>query len=103
MELMVGDIVKTSYDSGPYKIVKISGPCTCPSFHDSISRDKKVRNRQRPEHYHFTCIAATEAAPHYHRGDGNYYLSPFRLDGTSVDSDDYLILLRSEPAQLSLI
>jgi len=23
----IGDIVKTSYDTGPYEIVKISGPC----------------------------------------------------------------------------
>jgi len=99
MEILVGDIVKTSYDSGPYKIVKISGPCTCPSFHDSIN----MRNPPaREAHYHFTCVAAPEAAPHYHRGNDDYYLSPFRLDGTSVDSDDYLILLRSESAQMGL-
>lgn len=92
MQLAVGDVVKVphnGYDSGPYKIIKVSEPCTCPSYVDSIN----MRNPPaREEHYHFTCEAAHEAPAHYHRGRGNYYL----------DSFDNLVLLRAEPAQMDL-
>ena len=31
--LSVGDVVKTSYGTGPYRILAIGGPCTCYPYH----------------------------------------------------------------------
>jgi hypothetical protein len=38
----IGDIVKTSYDTGPYEIVKISGPCRCAPYGWVINHRKRV-------------------------------------------------------------
>lgn len=93
----IGAVVKTNYGTGPYKITKMHGPCTCPTYVDSINMENPPPTR---EHYHLTCRIVGEEK----RGD-DYYLGYLDLNGRSVVEDkslamsgDFLIFLGDEPA-----
>jgi hypothetical protein len=63
----IGDIIKTSYGTGPYIVIDITGPCTCPAYRDIING--------RYDHL---------SAPHYHitgeKDNRKYYLNGYALD-----------------------
>ena len=40
MRLEIGDIVKTSYGTGPYRIIHIERDCTCPEYIISLDGDE---------------------------------------------------------------
>lgn len=88
MTLCIGEIVRTSYKTGPYRIIRASGPYTDPSFVDSIN------GIDRPSEPHFSLVCVW-AGPVVERGarksKEEYYLNGYRLDGTSVWGDDFLI------------
>lgn len=95
--LAIGKVVKTNYGTGPYRIPKMHGPCTCPTYVDSINMDNPPPTR---EHFHMTCRRVGEEK----RGD-DYYLSHLDRNGRSVVEDkslathrDYLIFLDDEPS-----
>lgn len=53
MCIEVGAIVKTSYGTGPYKIIQVTGPCTCTKYTSALY-DFKNPLASLP-HYHFVC------------------------------------------------
>jgi len=79
--LRIGDVVRTSYDTGPYKIVEIHGPCTCC---DDLEEQK------REPHYHLVCEWAGHRVKDHRYG--HYYLNNYRADGTNTNNDDHLIV-----------
>ena len=84
-----GAVIRTSYGTGPYTIVDIDGPCDCPEYLRSLDGD----NTPSEPHYHLTCKGIDDP--------GLYWLNGYRLDGTSVWSDDR-ILVEQAGAQLEL-
>lgn len=82
-----GEIVLTSYGTGPFQIVDISGPCCCPNYNDSIS----MRNPPASApHLHLVCKSSTKT--------GEFYLNGFLPTGKNVWNDDFLIFpFRSQP------
>jgi hypothetical protein len=100
----IGDIVGTSYESGPYRIEKISPPCRCPPFGWTVNNlgvpEEDVPNF--PIHWHLTCSWAGRWAGG--REYGNYYLTieaDLRCAGSMKDR--VIIVERSrEPIQLEM-
>ena len=85
--IQVGDIVTTSYDTGPYVIVEIIGPSTAAHYIDQINGI----DRNSEPHYGLRCgWAGPRCADH--RYADNYWLNGYRLDGTSVWDDDRLTI-----------
>lgn len=80
--LRVGEIIRTSYDTGPYVIIALDGPCTCPSYLDHING----HDHPSEPHWHITCKLHGVAED---RKD--YWLNGYRPDGTCVWSRDHLI------------
>ncbi|MFC3331667.1 hypothetical protein GGR41_000516 [Paenalcaligenes hominis] len=89
----VGNIVSTSYSTGPYVITRITGPHTTPSFLDEISGN----NVPSEPHYNVTCQLVDQPK----RGD--HYLNGYRLDGTNVWSGDCLVLQGAAAGQIELL
>jgi len=86
--ICVGDIVATSYGTGPYYIAEIHGPCTSPHFLDQINGV----DRDSEPHYYFRCgWAGSMAEGHNYQED--YHLNGYRLDGSSVWSNDHLVVV----------
>lgn len=64
-----GDIVRTSYGTGPYRVVSVHAGCRCPSYMDSIN----LRPGEAPpsrEHFHLTLVDA-DKAPGAERNEAN--------------------------------
>ena len=77
-----GMVVRTSYNTGPYRILDITENCRCPSFMDSITlMDKAPASRP---HVHLTCRKVGEKT-------GFFYLSGYDDTLHSVWNSDYLI------------
>ena len=87
MTLCIGEIVRTSYRTGPMRIVQAQGPCTDPSYLDQINGMGKPLAPSEP-HFNLVCEFVF-AAPGRKPAVG--YLNGYRLDGTSVWCDDFLI------------
>lgn len=83
-QLVIGRQVSTNYNTGPYIIKHVYGPCTCSEYVRSLSGDKTPSE----PHYHLTVL---EANPPKGKRDITGYLAGFRGDGTNVWSDDRLI------------
>lgn len=54
--IIEGAIIRTSYDTGPYRVVQVVRDCTCPEYHDELNNGKKAKNRE--PHMHIVCINA---------------------------------------------
>ena len=90
-----GMVVRTSYNTGPYRIVDIEEfACTCPSFTDAVTLAKNAPP-SRP-HYHLTCRKVGEKT-------GFYYLNGYDENLCSVWNNDYLIVCSEETTILTLI
>lgn len=86
MCLKKGDIVKTNYNTGPFKIIEIRGPFTNPNFVDQING----RNIPSLPYYSFVCCNADNPR------DNGYYLNGFHnVNGRilSVWNDDEVFVL----------
>lgn len=81
------NIVRTSYETGPYVITSVFGPCSCATM---------FSDEPREPHYHMECERADT-------GEGGFGLNGYRLDGTSVSSGDTLELIGSTVGQLSFL
>lgn len=93
----VGQIVKTSYDTGPYRITKVSELCDCANFLDVIANHPERRSRP---HYHLACARVPTEPDKYHiKRQGDYYLNGYDEFGQNVWRDDYLL---SEDLAMSL-
>ncbi len=85
----VGEIVRTSYGTGPFRITKVSELCCCPEYIAAISMSNPPASTP---HYHLTC----EPVGRHQRGA--YYLNGYLPTGESVWCDDRLIFpFRSQP------
>lgn len=92
--LHMGEIVRTNYGSGPYRIVAVDGPCTCRSYDDDINHWHSAGSQP---HYHLTCVDTWKPVGKRRLANKYSYLNGYRHDGTNVWSDDYLIFpLRSQ-------
>lgn len=82
----INQVVRTNYGTGPYRITRIDGPCTCADYVAHIDGN----DTPSEPHFHLTCVWA--GAPRRGRDErGNYWLNGYRADGTSVWSDDRLL------------
>ncbi|CAG9255848.1 conserved hypothetical protein [Paraburkholderia caribensis] len=79
MLLRVGAFVRTSYNTGPYTVLSLSGPCTCPGYVRSLNGD----NRPSRPHWHMEVADL--------KGKRDFYLGGYALDGRSVWCEDRLI------------
>lgn len=82
MSFQVGGIVRTNYNTGPYQVSEIEGPCTCPEYVRNLDGDETPSE----PHYHLTCIGMVG-----HEKGKTYWLNGHRPDGSSVWSNDRLI------------
>lgn len=83
-QLNVGRLVRTSYNTGPYIISEITGPCTCPEYLASLGPNAP---RSEP-HYHLVVV---DENPPPGKRDVRSWLNGYRPDGTNVWSEDRLI------------
>ncbi|MBT4401558.1 MAG: hypothetical protein HN590_16110 [Calditrichaeota bacterium] len=65
----VGAIITTNYNSGPFKVLSVSGPCTCPNYIRELNGDDSPSE----PHYHFTLRDIP--------GPGKSYLNGYKRDG----------------------
>lgn len=87
MNLNPAAIISTSYGTGPYRITKMIGPCTCPTYVDTINCSNPPKTR---EHYHLVCRMA------YDKADQNdYHISHIDASGRSVVEDTSLAMHES--------
>lgn len=92
--IQVGDVVRiTTYDAGPYLVLRIDGPCTCPEYLRWINRDDSPSE----PHYHLTCYSDRTNAGR----PGLAWLNGYRLDGSSVWSDDRFDVVGSRGSKRS--
>lgn len=89
-----GMIVRTSYGTGPYRVVDIIRDCQCPSFTDAVSLLAEAPPSS--PHVHLICRKVGERT-------GFYYLNGYDENLRSVWSDDYLIVEGEANALLTLI
>lgn len=92
--LHVGQVVRTSYGTGPYIIRNISEERTDPSFIDSLNLQEEAP-RSLP-HRNF------EVSPLSDPKKKGYYLNGYDENLRSVWSDDYLVICEVETLLLSL-
>ena len=52
--IKVGDIVRTNYNTGPYRVVGVNGPFTDPSYVDSLNMGKDAP--ESPPHFSYVCV-----------------------------------------------
>jgi hypothetical protein len=65
-KLAVGDLVETSYGSGPYRVEHISGTCACRAFVDELNDNKSPLLLRK--HVHITCSKPGERDNYYLNG-----------------------------------
>lgn len=95
MRIQEGMVVRTSYGTGPYRILDVEQHCTCPSFSDAITLlDKAPASRP---HAHCTCRKVGETF-------GFYYLNGYDENLINVwDENSRLIVCHEETTLLTLI
>lgn len=95
--LREGDIVETSYGSGPYVVVGILRHCVCPAYLDEINAKPGETPKKRPEHVHLVCKMPDGSRGYFHLN--GYDEESLR----SVDTDDFLIRRgRADGVQMGL-
>lgn len=84
--VQAGNIVTTSYNTAPYLITDVFGPCACPSVLDEINGTASCSE----PHFHLTLTGLVG-----HNKGGRYYLNGFRQDGSSVWTDCVILLAKA--------
>ena len=90
-----GMIIRTSYGTGPYKVLEVTEKCTCPSFMQGIRSDFKDNTPSRP-HVHLELRLLTEKK-------GRYMVGGYDDNLQSVWDEDYLIVCSEETTILTFI
>ena len=95
MKLRMGDMVKTNYGTGPYRIRYIKRNCTCPDYLDDINAGCGKAPPRKP-HIHLTCTNPD--------GNGSFWLGGYdEVTLIHCNGRDHLtILQRDSPVQLTL-
>lgn len=94
--IQIGDIVRTSYGTGPYEICSVSGPFTSPSYLQSLNLGEKAP--ASPPHFSYTCRLAHDTkkrkADYYLNGyDGVTHCSVFNNDRLFVEREEILLTI----------
>ena len=92
----IGDIIKTSYDTGPYEVIGIWRDCTCPEYLISLEMADPPAS---PPHIHLALRGMVD----HHKGK-KYGLNGYdERTLKSVWCDDSIILLNSvRPVQMTM-
>lgn len=90
----VGQVVRTSYGTGPYIIRNISDESTEPSFIDSLNLQKEAPRSLLHRNF--------EVSPLSNPKKKGYYLNGYDENLRSVWTDDYLVICEVETLLLSL-
>ena len=80
--MQAGNIVATSYGTGPYLLTEVSGPCTCPNV---IGLINGTAASSEP-HFHAVC--------EHSKSGGTFYLNGYTQDGSSVWGEDLLTIVK---------
>ena len=95
LKINVGDVVSTSYGTGPYRIVEIATGCTWPEYVTSLD-SPLGKARPSPEHFHLIVVPANAPLGAERREKNRCYLNGYAEtpDGRylSVWSDDELFV-----------
>jgi hypothetical protein len=109
--IRVGDIVRTSYNTGPYRVTSVEGGCCCPSYLDDLNmRDQAPASLP---HMHIVCVMASdpigaeknEKRRHHLNGYaqiGGLLLDVHRVDG-KWSKDELFIIGHDDRVQPELI
>jgi hypothetical protein len=100
LRIKVGDVVRTSYGTGPYRVAEIATGCICPEYVTSL--DYPIgKAPPSPEHFHLVVVRANAPIGAERREKNCCYLGGYAEtpDGRyrSVWNDDELFL-ELEPA-----
>lgn len=90
-----GIIVRTSYGTGPYKILEVKHGCTCPSFIDAINLGSAA-TASKP-HCHCICRSLNEPDKRKH-----FYLNGYDENLNSVWDSDRLVNIEEETLFLQM-
>lgn len=77
----IGDIVRTSYGTGPYRVVEIVRDCCCPAYLDTLNYRNPPAS---PPHFHLTLVKADcpiGKEPQTPGGKGFYWLNGYAEKG----------------------
>lgn len=67
--LQIGDTIRTSYGTGPYRVIAIRRGCTCPRYDDWLLACGDGATPSAP-HLHLTCVgSATPVRKRYGEGE----------------------------------
>lgn len=80
--VQTGNIVTTSYGTGPYLLTEVSGPCTCSN---AIGLINGIEGCSEP-HFHAVC--------EHNKSGGTFYLNGYTQDGSNVWSEDFLTVVK---------
>jgi len=98
----IGDIVRTSYGTGPYRVVEVKHGCDCPSYFDGLEfmgRPDKAR-RSKPHCHMLLVKASCPVGKEPRRGEtmaGYYWLNGYDESGASVWNSDKLFVEGKAP------
>lgn len=101
----VGQILKTNYDTGPYRVISIKRGCTCPHILDTINLFDDAP--LLPAHSHLYLRGTEDAEPH-NRGEEAWigYLDEATLEtygeGGKFTGDKIILCKNPVPIQASL-
>lgn len=92
--IRVGQVVRTSYGTGPYIIRNISGERTDPKFIDTLNLQEKAPRSLLHRNF--------EVSPLSDPKKKGYFLNGYDENLRSVWTDDYLVICEVETLLLSL-
>lgn len=87
MKIEIGEIIKTSYGTGPYRVVGITRGCRCSHFLDTI----ECLDNPLPEHVHLAVKGIESGDP----GWLNYY-DEVTLKSVRKGNEDRIIRVASD-------
>ena len=88
-----GMVIRTSYGTGPYRVVDFEKDCTCPSFMDVLEMGNDAPP-SRP-HYHLLCRKVGE-------NKGFYHINGYDENLNSVWDNDRVIVCAEETLFLTI-
>lgn len=92
----VGTVLRTSYGTGPYRVVEMTDGCDCPSYADSINIYPEEKRPRSAPHAHLTVVDAGVPPEREHQQRHHHWLNGYAPAAggrwRSVWSDDELIV-----------
>ncbi len=98
--LAPGDIIKTNYETGPYRVVDVMRGCTCPNYVEELNAGRN-KLPPAPEHIHVTCVKPDEED----RAKNHYWINRYLEEKGrihSVDTPDEIFVIGKAKGQISL-